>query len=187
MHDIKAIVSDIEKRMDGPIQNLKHSLSGLRTGRISTALLEPIKVEVYGNNMPINQLGTVSASDSKTLVIQVWDRAVAKDVEKAIINSGLGLNPITEGQVIRVPLPDLTEQRRKELSKKASEYGEGAKISVRNIRRDSMDNFKKMEKAKEISEDESHTYSDEIQKITDKYIKNIDEIVQNKVKDIMSI
>ena len=121
MEDIKSIITDLERRMDGAIQNLKHSLAGLRTGRVSTALLEPIRVEAYGDMMPINQLGTVTSPDPKMLVVQVWDRALAKDVEKAIMNAGLGLNPITEGQVIRVPIPDLSEQRRKELGKKASE------------------------------------------------------------------
>lgn len=187
MEDIKAINSDLERRMEGAIQNLKHALNGLRTGRVSTALLDPIKVEVYGDIMPINQLGTITSPDPKMLVVQVWDRAVAKDVEKAILNSSLGLNPIAEGQVIRVPIPDLSEQRRKELSKKASEYGEGAKIAIRNVRRDVMDNLKKSEKAKEISEDELHTYSENVQKFTDKYIKKIDETVQEKTRDIMAI
>ncbi len=187
MEDIKSIITDLERRMDGAIQNLKHSLAGLRTGRVSTALLEPIRVEAYGDMMPINQLGTVTSPDPKMLVVQVWDRALAKDVEKAIMNAGLGLNPITEGQVIRVPIPDLSEQRRKELGKKASEYGESAKVSVRNVRRDVMDDLKKAEKGKEISEDELHSHSDEVQKITDKYIKKVEETVADKTKDIMSI
>ena len=165
MHE--EIFSDLRKRMDGAIASLKHSLNGLRTGRASTALLDPIKVEAYGSLMPLNQVGTVNAPEPQMLSVQVWDAGMVNPVSTAITESGLGLNPIVEGQSIRIPLPNLSEERRKELSKKADEYGENAKISVRNIRRDGMDAFKKLEKDKDISEDELHTHSDQVQKITD--------------------
>lgn len=178
---------DLKKRMDGAINALKHSLNGLRTGRASTALLEPIKVDAYGNYTPINQVGTISVPEPKLIVVQVWDSSLVRATEKAIQDAGLGLNPISDGQVIRVPLPDLSEQRRKELCKKAHEYSEQAKISVRNIRRDGMDELKKLEKDKELSEDESKSKSDELQKITDEFIKKIDATVVDKEKEIMQV
>ena len=173
--------------MEGSISSLSNSLSGLRTGRASTALLDPIKVEAYGSDMPMNQVASVSAPDAKTLLIQVWDKELVQSVEKAILNSGLGLTPNSEGQVIRLHIPNLSEERRKELVKKASEYGEQAKISIRNIRRGGIDVFKKQEKDKLISEDELKNYSQEVQKITDEFIAKIDEIISKKSKDIMSI
>ncbi len=166
---------------------MSNSLSGLRTGRASTALLDPIKVEAYGSEMPINQVGSVSAPDAKTLLVQVWDKELVQSAEKAILNSGLGLTPNSEGQVIRLHIPNLSEERRKELVKKANEYTEQAKISVRNIRRGGIDAFKKQEKDKLISEDELKNYSQEIQKITDEFIAKIDGILSKKSKDIMSI
>jgi len=176
-----------ENKMLSTIQNLQHTLSGLRTGRASTALLDPIKVDVYGSLMSISQVATLSTPDARTINVQVWDKSLVKEVEKAILNSSLGLNPMVDNQYIRVPIPDLTEDRRKELTKKASEYGENAKVAIRNIRRDLMDEIKKMEKEKQISEDDMKRQSDEVQKLTDNYIKKIDEHVKNKNLEIMEI
>lgn len=181
------IFDDLKKRMDGAVASLKHSLNGLRTGRASTALLDPIKVDAYGSPMPISQLGTVNAPEPQMLSVQVWDGGMVNAVANAITESGLGLNPIVEGQSIRIPLPQLSEERRKELSKKATEYGENAKISIRNIRRDGMDSFKKLEKDKAISEDDMHTNSDKVQKITDEFISKVDAEVSEKQKEIMSV
>jgi len=183
----KEILNNLKEKMEGAISSLSNSLSGLRTGRASTALLDPIKVEAYGSEMPINQVGSVSAPDAKTLLVQVWDKELVQSAEKAILNSGLGLTPNSEGQVIRLHIPNLSEERRKELVKKANEYTEQAKISVRNIRRGGIDAFKKQEKDKLISEDELKNYSQEIQKITDAFIAKIDGILSKKSKDIMSI
>ncbi|RST69975.1 ribosome recycling factor [Candidatus Aquarickettsia rohweri] len=183
----KEILNNLKEKMEGAISSLSNSLSGLRTGRASTALLDPIKVEAYGSEMPINQVGSVSAPDAKTLLVQVWDKELVQSAEKAILNSGLGLTPNSEGQVIRLHIPNLSEERRKELVKKANEYTEQAKISVRNIRRGGIDAFKKQEKDKLISEDELKNYSQEIQKITDEFIAKIDGILSKKSKDIMSI
>lgn len=181
------VIKDITKRMEGAISSLKHSLNGLRTGRASTALLDPIKVDAYGSMMPINQVGTINAPEAQLLTVQVWDNGMIQNVVKAINESGLGLNPMPEGNTIRIPIPQLSEERRKELCKKAHEYGENSKISIRNIRRDGMDAFKKMEKDKEISEDASRTHSDEVQKVTDTFIKKVDSEVSLKEKDILSI
>jgi ribosome recycling factor len=183
----KEILDNLKEKMEGAISSLSNFLSGLRTGRASTALLDPIKVEAYGSEMPMNQVGSVSAPDAKTLLVQVWDKELVQSVEKAILNSGLGLTPNSEGQVIRLHIPNLSEERRKELVKKANEYAEQAKISVRNIRRGGIDAFKKQEKDKLISEDELKNYSQEIQKITDEFIVKIDGILSKKSKDIMSI
>jgi len=185
MHE--EIFSDLRKRMEGAITSAKHSLNGLRTGRASTALLDPIRVDAYGSPMPLSQLGTVNAPESQLLTVQVWDAGLVSPVATAITDSGLGLNPIVEGQSIRIPLPKLSEERRKELSKKATEYGENAKISIRNIRRDGMDAFKKLEKEKSISEDEMHTHSDKVQKITDEFITKVESEVSDKQKEILSV
>ena len=178
--------SDLKKRMEGALGALRHSLAGLRTGRASASLLEPIKVEAYGNIMPITQVATINVPEARMITVQVWDKAVVKDVEKAIINSGLGLNPSIEGQVIRVPIPDLSEERRKELAKKTSEYCEQSKIALRNIRRDGIDILKKMEKNKEISEDDLKTQTDEIQDLINEYSKIADDLSGQKAKEIMS-
>lgn len=183
----KTIFSDLIKRMEGALASLNHSLNGLRTGRASVNILDPIKVDVYGSDMPISQLATVSAPDARTLNIQVWDKSVVKEIEKAILNSGLGFNPIIDGQLIRIPIPNLSEERRKELVKKAHEYSEQSKISIRNIRRDGIDVFKKLEKSKDISEDELRDATEEIQKLTDKYVKNIDDILSEKSQEIINI
>src|ERR671916_1711382 len=146
--------SDIQRRMHGAVEALKHDLGGLRTGRASTTLLEPVHVEVYGSNMPLNQVATLSAPEPRMLSVQVWDRSNVGPVEKAIRSAGLGLNPVTDGQMIRLPIPELTEERRKELAKLVGQYAEKAKIAVRNVRRDGMEHLKADEKKHQISEDE---------------------------------
>lgn len=178
---------DLKRRMKGSIDLLNKEFSGLRSGRASVNLLEPIRVDVYGSMVPIGQVATVSTPEPRLLSVQVWDKNLAKAVEKAIRESGLGLNPMAEGQVIRVPIPDLTEQRRSDLSKMAAKYAEDAKISIRNVRRDAMDYLKKMEKNKELSEDDHKKESQEVQKITDQMIDEIDRMLQSKQKDIMHV
>ena len=177
--------NDLNRRMHGALENLKHDLAGLRTGRASTALLDPIQVEVYGANMPINQVATVSVPEPRTISVQVWDRSNITSVEKAIRNAGLGINPIVDGQLIRLPIPDLTEERRKELAKLASQYAEKARIAVRNVRRDGMDALKVDEKKHEISEDEHKRLGVEVQKMTDDTIKDIDAAAHSKEQEIL--
>ncbi|SMF76476.1 ribosome recycling factor [Allosphingosinicella indica] len=177
--------SDLQRRMSGAVDALKHDLAGLRTGRASTALLDPVTVEVYGANMPLNQVATVSVPEPRMLSVQVWDRSNVNAVEKAIRSAGLGLNPISEGQNIRLPIPDLTEDRRKELAKLAGQYAEKARIAVRNVRRDGMDALKTDEKKKEISEDEHKRLDTEVQKLTDDTIKDIDAAAGSKEKEIL--
>ena len=177
--------SDLQRRMQGAVENLKHDFGGLRTGRASTALLDPIQVEVYGSNMPLNQVATVSVPEPRMLSVQVWDKSNVGPAEKAIRNAGLGLNPITDGTTIRLPIPELTEERRKELAKLVGQYAEKARIAVRNVRRDGMDHLKQDEKKKEISEDEHKSLDQEVQKLTDDTIKEIDETAQSKEKEIL--
>ena len=177
--------ADIQRRMQGAVESLRHDLSGLRTGRASTSLLDPVVVEVYGSHMPINQVATVSTPEPRMLTVQVWDRSNVGPVEKAIRSAGLGLNPITEGQNIRLPIPDLTEERRKELAKLAGQYSEKAKIAVRNIRRDGMDMLKTDEKKNEISEDERKRLETEVQKLTDDTVSELDSIAAAKEKEIL--
>jgi ribosome recycling factor len=177
--------ADIQRRMHGAVEALKHDLGGLRTGRASVTLLEPVHVEVYGANMPINQVATISAPEPRMLTVQVWDRSNVGLVEKAIRSAGLGLNPVTEGQNIRLPIPDLTEERRKELAKLAGQYAEKAKIAARNVRRDAMDSLKQDEKKHEISEDERKRLETEVQKITDETIGEIDAAAAHKEKEIL--
>jgi len=177
--------SDLDRRMHGALDVLKHDLAGLRTGRASTALLDPIQVEVYGANMPINQVATVSVPEPRLLSVQVWDRSNLGAVEKAIRNAGLGINPIVDGQVIRLPIPDLTEDRRKELAKLAGQYAEKARVAVRNVRRDGMDALKTDEKKHEISEDEHKRHSAEVQKLTDSVIAEIDAAAHSKEQEIL--
>jgi ribosome recycling factor len=178
--------ADIQRRMTGAVESLKHDLGGLRTGRASTTLLEPVTVEVYGSHMPLNQVATISAPEPRMLTVQVWDRSNVSSVEKAIRSSGLGLNPISEGQMLRLPIPDLTEERRKELAKLASQYAEKARIAARNVRRDAMDSLKQDEKKHEISEDERKRLETEVQKITDDTIKDIDAAAAAKEKEILT-
>ena len=176
---------DLDRRMHGALEVLKHDLGGLRTGRASTALLDPIQVEVYGANMPINQVATVSVPEPRTLSVQVWDRSNIGPVEKAIRNAGIGINPIVDGQVIRLPIPELTEERRKELAKLAGQYAEKARVAVRNVRRDGMDALKTDEKKHEISEDEHKRHSAEVQKLTDSVIADIDAAAHSKEQEIL--
>src|SRR5687768_9596191 len=176
--------ADLQRRMHGAVEALKHDLSGLRTGRASTSLLEPVVVEVYGANMPLNQVATISAPEPRMLSVQVWDRSNVTPVEKAIRSAGLGLNPISEGQNIRLPIPDLTEERRKELAKLASSYAEKARVAVRNVRRDGMDMLKTDEKKGEIGQDEHKRLETEVQKLTDEAIAEIDATTAAKEKEI---
>ena len=177
--------SDLQRRMHGAIDALKHDFSGLRTGRASTALVDTIHVEVYGSNMPLSQVATVSVPEPRMLTVQVWDRSNVQPVEKAIRSANLGLNPITDGQLIRLPIPDLTEERRKELAKLVGQFSEKARIAVRNVRRDGMDHLKQDEKKHEISEDERKRLEHEVQKLTDDTIKEIDELAEGKEKEIL--
>ena len=177
--------NDIQRRMTGALEVLKHDLGGLRTGRASTALLDPIQVEVYGANMPISQVATISAPEPRLLSVQVWDKGNVNAVEKAIRAAGLGINPISDGQMIRLPIPDLTEERRKELAKLAGQYAEKARIAVRNVRRDGMDHLKADEKKHEISEDERKRMETEVQKMTDATIAEIDATAHAKEQEIL--
>jgi len=178
--------SDIERRMQGAVDSLKSDLSGLRTGRANTTLLDPVQVEVYGAMMPLNQVATVSAPEPRMLSVQVWDRANVIPVEKGIAHANLGLNPMIDGQTIRLPIPDLTEERRKELAKLAGQYAEKAKIAIRNVRRDGMEALKVDEKKKEISEDDRKRAEEEVQKLTDKYVGLADEAAAAKEKEILN-
>ena len=177
--------ADLQRRMHGGIEALKSDLVGLRTGRASTNLLDPINVEVYGAQMPLNQVATVSAPEPRLLSVQVWDKGNVGPVEKAIRSAGLGLNPITDGTMIRLPIPDLTEERRKELAKLAGQYAEKARIAVRNVRRDGMDHLKVDEKKHEISEDERKRLEVEVQKMTDDTIREIDAAAHSKEQEIL--
>jgi ribosome recycling factor len=178
---------DLQRRMDGALDAFKKELAGLRTGRASTSLLEPITVNAYGQTMHLNQLATVSVPEPRMLTVQVWDRGMTAAVEKAIRDANLGVNPQAEGQVIRVRLPELTEDRRKELAKVAHKYAESAKIAVRNVRRDGMEALKKLEKDHKISQDDHKRGTDEIQKTTDGHIKQIDDLLAAKEKEIMHV
>jgi ribosome recycling factor len=177
----------LKKRMDGAVDVLNKEFSGLRTGRASSSLLDPVMVEAYGNRVPVNQVGSVNVPEPRLVVVQVWDASIVKAVEKAIRDAGLGLNPQTDGTNIRIPIPDLNQERRTELSKVASKYAEAARVSVRNVRRDGMDMVKKMEKDSAISKDDHKRMSDEIQKLTDDTIKKIDGMLTDKEKDIMTV
>ena len=176
---------DLRRRMHGAVEAFRHDLAGLRTGRASTALLDPVHVEVYGSNMPLNQVATVQVPEPRMLLVQVWDRSNVGPVEKAIRSAGLGLNPITDGQVIRLPIPELTEERRKELAKLVGQYAEKARVAVRNVRRDGMDHLKQDEKKHEISEDERKRLEHDVQKMTDATIQEIDELADGKEKEIL--
>lgn len=177
--------ADLERRMKGAVESLRHDLGGLRTGRANTALLEPVTVEIYGTRMPLNQVATISAPEPRLLSVQVWDKSSIGPVEKAIRSAGLGLNPINDGNTLRLPIPDLTEERRKELAKLASQYAEKARVAIRNVRRDGMENLKADEAKKEISEDERKRSETDVQKLTDEIIKAVDEVVAEKEKEIL--
>jgi len=178
--------ADIERRMKGAVDSLKSDLQGLRTGRANTSLLDPIQVEVYGAMMPLGQVATVSAPEPRMLSVQVWDKSNLHAVEKAIAYANLGLNPIIDGQTLRLPLPDLTQERRKDLAKLADQYGEKGKIAIRNVRRDAMESLKTDEKKKEISEDDRKRAEDEVQKLTDQFVKDADEAVAKKKQEILT-
>lgn len=178
--------ADVERRMHGAVEALKSDLSGLRTGRANVALLDPVQVEVYGAMMPLNQVATVSAPEPRMLSVQVWDKSNLIPVEKGIAHAGLGLNPIIDGQTLRLPIPDLTQDRRKELAKLAGQYAEKAKIAIRNVRRDGMEALKDDEKKKEISEDDRKRLEDEVQKLTDKYVGETDAAAEAKEKEILT-
>lgn len=178
---------DLKRRMEGALASFSNELKGLRTGRASVSLLDPIHVEAYGSMMPINQVASVSVPEARLLTVQVWDASLTPAVEKAIRSSDLGLNPAAEGTVIRIPLPELNQERRAELVKVAGKYAEGARIAIRNIRRDGMDEIKKKEKAKSIGEDDARVQSEEVQKLTDKYIAQIDDLLKHKEQEIMKV
>ena len=180
-------LSDLKTRMQKSIASLREELAGLRTGRASASLLEPVSVEAYGSRMPLNQVATVTVPEPRMLSVQVWDRSMANAVEKAIRDSGLGLNPIGEGQVIRVPLPELNEERRRDLTKVAHNYAEQARVAVRHIRRDGMDTLKKAEKDGDMSQDDVRIQSDLVQKATDAAVTEIDAVVAAKEQEIMQV
>jgi len=180
-------LNDLKRRMDGAVDVLKNEFSGLRTGRASISMLEPVTVEVYGSRMPLNQVGNINVPEPRLLTVQVWDASAVKSVEKAIRDAGLGLNPMSEGTTIRVPVPELNQERRTELTKVAGKYAEQCRISVRNIRRDGMELLKKMQKDGDISEDDHKRKSDSVQKLTDDTIKKVDTMLTDKEKDIMTV
>ncbi len=182
---INDLTNKTRKKMDDTMSSLKRDLDSISTGRAHPQLLDTVRAEVYGSLMPLSQVASVSVSDSSTLSIQVWDRENVKHVEKGIINSNLGLNPQVDGQTIRIMIPKLSEERRKELVKLAKKYGEDKKVAIRNVRRDILDEFKKHEK--ELGKDQSHSFNDIIQKVTDEYVKKIDEATALKEKDLMKV
>jgi len=179
--------ADLERRMHGAVESLKHDLAGLRTGRANSALLDPVTVEVYGSHMPLNQVASVSAPEPRMLAVQVWDKSNVGPVDKAIRSAGLGLNPIVDGQLLRLPIPEMTQERRKELSKLAGQYAEKARVAARNVRRDGMDFLKKAEKDGSISEDDQRKRSDQVQKLTDEMISTIDHLLSDKEAEIMQV
>ena len=180
-------LDDIARRMEGAVATLKTDLGGLRTGRASASLLEPIMVEAYGQQMPISQVGTISVPEPRMLSVQVWDKGQVTLVEKAIRESGLGLNPMADGQLVRIPLPELNEERREELVKVAGRYAEQARVAVRNVRRDGMEQIKKAEKDGDMSQDDAKLFSDEVQETTDRFVKAIDETLETKEGEIRQV
>jgi ribosome recycling factor len=180
-------LNEVKRRMHGAVQVLKQELGGLRTGRASAGMLDPVQVDAYGTHMPLNQLATISVPEPRLLSVQVWDKSMVHAVEKAIINSNLGLNPATEGQVLRLRIPELNEERRKEMVKVAHKYAEAARIAVRHVRRDALDLLKKLEKDGKISEDDHTRMSGEVQKATDQVIGEVDQTLAGKEKEIMTV
>jgi ribosome recycling factor len=178
---------DMKRRMKGALATLKHEFTGLRTGRANAAILDPVSVEAYGNAMPVNQVGTISTPEARLLTAQVWDKGLVKAVDKAIREAGLGLNPQMDGQLLRIPIPELNEERRRELSKAAHKYSEQARVAVRNVRRDGMDHLKRLEHDHAISEDEHHKLSAELQKLTDENVHEIDQMLATKDQEIMHV
>ncbi|WP_149142487.1 ribosome recycling factor [Gemmobacter caeruleus] len=184
--DLEIDLDGIERRMDGAMNALKMEFASLRTGRASAQILDPIQVEAYGQMTPINQLGTVNVPEPRMVVINVWDKGMIGKVEKAIRESGLGINPVTDGPLIRLPIPELNEQRRKELAKVAAQYAESAKVAIRNVRRDGMDQIKKAKTAG-MGEDDQKMWSDEVQELTDKHIAMVDKALETKQQEIMQV
>ncbi len=180
-------LGDIKRRMQGSVAALKHELGGLRTGRASASMLEPVQVDAYGSHMPLNQLATVSVPEPRLISVQVWDKSMVKAVEKAIVDSNLGLSPATEGQVLRLRIPELNEERRKELVKVAHKYAEAAKVAVRHVRRDGLDVLKKLEKNHEISEDDEKRLANDVQKATDGTVSEIDQLLASKEREILTV
>lgn len=180
-------MEELGRRMDGALEALRREFAGLRTGRASAHLLEPIVVHAYGSDMPITQVGTISVPEPRMITVQVWDRGLVSAVEKAIRESGLGLNPASDGHLVRVPIPELSQERRQELTKVAHKYAEQARIAVRNVRRDGMEQLKRMEKDGNISQDEHRTWSEKVQKLTDDHIKRVDESLVQKEKEILQV
>lgn len=180
-------VNDLKRRMQGAIASLRHDLGSLRTGRASPSLVDPINVDAYGQSLPMNQVATVSVPEPRLLSVQVWDKGMVQAVEKAIRESDLGLNPQTEGQVIRLRIPEMNEQRRKEMVKVAHKYAEEARVAVRHVRRDGLDTLKKLLKDSHVSEDDEKRQSAEVQKLTDAHVAEVDEVVSTKEKEIMQV
>ena len=180
-------INDLKRRMEGATNALKHELGGLRTGRAAASMLEPVQVDAYGSHMPLNQVATVSVPEPRLLSVQVWDKSMVKAVETAIVNSSLGLNPATEGQVIRLRIPELNEERRKELVKVAHKYAEAARVAVRHVRRDGLDVLKKLEKDHQISQDDEKRLSNDVQKATDAAIAEVDKLLATKEKEILTV
>ena len=181
------LLKDLRRRMDGALEVLRKEFGGLRTGRASTSLLEPVQVNAYGGMVPLNQVASVNVPEPRMISVQVWDRGVVKAVDKAIREAGLGLNPQTEGQVMRVPIPELNEERRRELTRVAARYAEQARVSVRNVRRDGIEALRRLEKDGEISQDEHRKLDREVQQLTDDHIKRIDETLAQKDKEILQV
>ncbi len=180
-------INDLKRRMQGAIQTLRHELAGLRTGRATINLVEPVQVQAYGQTMPLNQVSTISVPEARTISIQVWDKSMVSAVEKAIRDSNLGLSPVIEGQVLRIRIPELNEQRRKEMVKVAHKYGEEARVAVRHVRRDGIDQLKKQLKDKAIPEDEEKRQEAEVQKATDQSVGEVDQLIASKEKEIMQV
>ena len=185
--EIDQLKSDVGRRMEGALEVLQKEFAGLRTGRASISLLEPVTVEAYGQPMPMDQVGTIGVPEARLLTIQVWDKGLVGSVEKAIRDSNLGLNPVSDGQLVRVPIPPLSEERRVELTKVAGRYTEEAKVAIRNVRRHAMDDLKKAEKDGEISEDAHREYGDDVQKLTDVYVTKMDEALAKKEEEILQV
>ncbi|MCW5730577.1 MAG: ribosome recycling factor [Alphaproteobacteria bacterium] len=187
MSDAEYDIDDIERRMNGAVEALRHDFVGLRTGRANAGMLEPVVVNAYGADMPLNQVATINVPEPRMITVQVWDRGNVQAVEKAIRSAGLGLNPSVDGQLVRVPIPELTQQRRQELTKVASQYAEHARVAVRNVRRDGMEKLKRLQRDSHMSEDDHDMWAEETQRLTDEAIKKIDELLAHKQKDIMQV
>ncbi len=187
MADLNALKEDLTRRMDGALETLRRDFAGLRSGRASPALLEPVRVEAYGGEVPITQVGSIAVPEARMITVQVWDRTLVGAVERAIRDAGLGLNPSADGQIVRVPIPMLTAERRVELAKAAGRYAENAKIAVRGVRRDGMDQVKGYERKGEIGEDDVKDWSDAVQKLTDSYVKRIDDSLADKDREIKQV